>query len=255
MPRISCITPSIRPEMLEMVGKCLEKQTFSKSNFEWIIVVPNKNIGYRTEELIDFEQINGHWLVEPVKREGDFYNLNKAWNTAFKKVKGELVISIVDGLWFPKDTLQRFWEHYENNPRACISGVGHQYQEVSNGKPEVLVWRDPRFRMDYGSFWEINPIDCELCCTSIPKQAILDVGGVDEEYDRGAACSEKEMCLRMDKAGYRFFIDSSIEYRAIYHPRIGGKEEWDKHYDIACDLLAKHIHEINNGTRLKLDFI
>ena len=243
---ISCTTPSIRPEMLPIVANCLANQDFK--DFEWLIGAPERLREPIKGVLKGFSYV---FVPEPQKREGDFYNLNKCWNELFRQAKGDLIVDIVDGIWFPNDTLTSFWSHYENNPNACISGIGHQYEDNGIRKPEVLVWRDPRLQTQYGSFWEINPIDLELCLTSLPRQGVLNVKGIKEIFDKGAAISEKEMCVRMDKSGYRFFIDSSIEYRAIQHPRIGGTEKWDKHYKIACDLLDQMWPKINNGEDLE----
>ena len=93
----------------------------------------------------------------------------------------------------------------------------------------------------------------ELCVASIPKQAIYDVGGVEEKFDMGAALSEKEMCIRINKAGYSFWLDQSIEYRALKHPRL--TPEWDEKYKIACAMYENYLHDILNGTRLKLDYL
>jgi len=239
MPKISIITPSVRLEFLDIVQKCLARQTFD--DWEWIVVSPFE---YKTHAI---------WVPDPAIREGDYYRLNGAWNAAFRKAKGELVVSIVDGLWFPPDTLERFWDHYEDNPKACVTTIGHQYDTVVYDKPENMVWRDPRAREDQGSFYEVPESEMELCVASFPMQAVIDVGGVDEEYDKGAACSEKEMMLRMYTAGYKLYIDQTIEYRAIQHPRIS--KEWDEKYIIACRLFDKHRKEIADGTRLKVDFV
>lgn len=246
--KISVVTPSIRPEMLKIVAKCLKRQIFT--DWEWIIVGPEnlltplgKELGYR---------YSFRWVSESPKREGDFYNLNKAWNAAFKIAGGELIISIVDGLWFPPDTLERLWTHYQNDPTLCIGAVGHQYDRMENGKPEGRVWVDPRVKKDE-QFYEINPTDMEWCIASIPIQALKGVGGIDEEYDKVAALSEKETNWRMAKLGYKFYLDQSIEYRAIHHPRLS--DRWDEFYQKGCDLFAKHLREINEGRRLKLNFI
>lgn len=237
---ISVVTPSIRPEMLEIVGKCLKRQTHQ--DFEWLVVSP-ENFGF------------GTFIQDPPKREGDYYSLNKAWNAAFKVAKGDLIVSIVDGLWFPPDTLEKLWAHYEANPKACVTCVGHQYDQIENGKPEHMVWREPRVRTDFGSFYEVLPIDFELCIASLPLKAIQDVGGIDEEYDKGCAVSEKELCCRIEQLGYRFFIDQTIEYRAIKHDRIGGSEAWDKGYEFSCRMFDTHLKEIQSGKRLKLDYL
>jgi len=249
--KISVVTPSIRPEFLPIVGKCLSRQLFC--SFEWLIGAPQNLFTTIDREIghdYDFKLV-----PEPEKKEGDYYNLNKCWNSLFKKAKGELIVNIVDGLWFPPDTLEKLWIHYQTNPKSCVTTIGHQYDKVENGKPEHMFWRDPRARSDLGSFYEVRETEMELCLASFPKQAVIDIGGFDEEYDKGAACSEKEAMLRIYNAGYKLFIDQSIEYRAIGHPRIGGNEEWDKHYNIACELLFKHRKEIAEGRRLKLDYI
>lgn len=236
--KLTVITPSVRPEGLEIIKKCLDRQTFK--DFEWIVVSP-------------FEYKDAIWVQDPPKREGDFYRLNGAWNAALKRAKGELFVSIVDMIWFPPDTLEKLWGHYVANPRRCVTCVGHQYEKLVNGKPEGLVWREPRVRPDFKSFYEVAPSEMELCVASLPMKAVKEVGGLDEEYDKHAALSEKEMCYRIDKLGYTFWIEQSIEYRALYHPRLS--EAWDKHYESGCILYQKHRQEIAEGKRLKVGYL
>ena len=212
---ITVVTPSVRPDMLKIVGKCLTRQTFQ--DYEWLVGSPED---YRF----------GEWVKDPPKKEGDYYCLNKAWNAMFEKAKGELIVSIVDGLWFPPDTLEKLWIHYQFNPMACIGGVGGQYDRVENGKPEHMVWKDPRITGK--GFYEISPMDMEWCIASIPTKAIELIGGMDENFDKYAALSEKEANMRMSKKGYHFFLDESMEYRAIKHDRIS--LEWDEKYKEGC---------------------
>jgi glycosyltransferase involved in cell wall biosynthesis len=252
MVRISVVTPSVRPEGLDIVKRSLDKQTFR--DFEWIVVAPfwdkpeTLPSGIRTCSVTEIIK-----LPDPPRNKDDNYGLNKAWNAAFKVAKGELIISFVDMTWIPPDALQNFWYHYQDNPKSLVGGVGNQYAEVQNGKPEIMIWKDPRMRMDQGSFYEINPIDLEFCLTSVPKQAIFDIGGWDEAWDKYAALSEKEACLRMDKLGYKFYLDQSIEYRALTHPRL--TKDWEERYRAGCKYMEKCIHEINEGIRLKLNYV
>lgn len=231
---ISVVTPSVRKDLLPMVERCLKRQTFT--DFEWLVASP-ADLGF------------GTFVQEPPKREGDYYGLNKAWQAAFKVAKGKLFVSIVDGLWFPPDTLQKLWDHFDSSPMSCIGGVGDQYDQELDGKPEHKVWEDPRKKGR--NFYEIPPRDFEMCLASIPMQAIRDVGGIDIEFDRYAALSEKEMCERIGKTGYRFFLDESLEYRAIKHPRLN--ESWDEHYQKGISYYAKCLQEIERGERCHID--
>lgn len=221
--------------MLGIVRKCLDRQTFK--DFEWLIVGP----------------ISSANVVEPPKRSGDYYSLNKAWNTAFKVAEGNLFINIVDGIWFPPDTLEKLWSHYESNPKICVTCVGDQYDKLENGKPEHMMWRDPRKRTDFGAFYEVSPREMELCVASIPREAVYGVGGIDEEFDKYAALSEKEMCFRMEQLGYKFYIDQGIEYRAIHHPRLS--EEWDKKYFEGYTYYDECLKQIGRGERVKLQYV
>lgn len=238
MVKITIITPSVRPEMLPMVDKCIKRQTFK--DYEWLVSSP-KDYGF------------GTWVQEPDKREGDYYGLNKAWNAAFKQAKGELIVIICDGQWFQPDLLERLWNHYEDDPESVVGAIGHQYDQIENGKPEHMVWRDPRARTDMGSFYETPSTEIEWCVASFPKKAIFEVGGMDEKYDQGAALSEKEANLRMEKAGYKCYLDQTIEYRAIHHERLS--KQWDDKYKIATEMYLEDARNILDGKRTKVDFI
>lgn len=218
--KISIVSPSNRINGLDIVGKCLEKQTFR--DFEWLKI-----------------------HKEPEKKEGDFYNLNKVWNQLFNKAQGELIVSIVDYTEFEPDTLSKLWEHYINSPLSCISGIGVQYKD---GK---VNWTDPR--VSNQGIHMISPVDMEFRLCSVPRRAIQAVGGVDEEYDKVVAVSEKEMCLRIGYLGYKFYIDQSIVYKFYTHEDHG--KEWDILYKKSVEMLGKHTYEILGGRRLQLPYV
>lgn len=235
---ISVISPSVRPGGLDIVLKCLERQTYK--DWEWIVSTP-----YNTPRRA---------VQAGVTPKGDyFYSLNRDWNRCFRLAKGDLIVSIVDLLWFPPDVLEKLWFHYQTDPMKCIGALGNQYDELVNGKPEHLVWSDPRYKEQM--FSQTEPLHFELCIASIPRKAIVDVGGMDEKWDEYAALSEKELCYRIEKLGYTFWFDQSIEYRAIKHERLNGKEAWDEAYKNGVEYFNQCAREINAGTRKKLDFL
>lgn len=248
--KISVVTPSVRPEGLAILAKCLKRQDFT--DWEWLVAAPE-----RLREAIASNAGDRHvFIPEPPMEPGDFYCLNKAWNKAYAHAKGELVISLNDWIWFPPDTLSRFWTHYQREPKGLVAAIGHQYSGVDGrGEPMGMVWQDPRARRDQGTFYEAHPSDMEMTLCSIPRQAIYDTGGLDEEYDIGPAVGEKEMCERMDKLGYRFYLDQTIEYKAVQHGRL--KPDWDeKYHSVITPLWSRHIRELQAGTRtLNVGFI
>jgi hypothetical protein len=236
---ISVVTPSVRPEGLKVVEECLRRQT--TQDFEWVVVMPRKkhqDVHVKPDLL----------LADPPKKDSDFYTLCKGWNLAFSKCSGDLVVSIQDQIWFAPDALERLLSHYKNNSKALVACIGHQYGRIEDNKPQGLVWEDPRVRTNLGTFYETMPSEMEMTFCSIPKQALIDCGGIDEEYDKGAAVGEKEMCWRLDKLGYKFYLDQSIEYRALHHPRLQGNK-WDEAYKISSEIFIRHMQELMNGTR------
>ena len=243
--KISITTPTIRPDMMKIVADSLAKQDFD-GEWEWLVGSP----AHLEEEMKQaIGDVPFRFIPEPPKNKGDFYNLNKCWNSLFRQSKGELIVNIVDGLWFPPDVLSNLWLQFVANPKACITTVGNQY-EVVNGRLEVLIWKDPRMRLDQGSFYQVNYPEMELCLASIPKQAIVDCKGIKEKWDEFAALSEKEMCARMEKFGYTLWIDQAIVYKAIYHLRIGGNSEWDKHYFEGCEYMEYCMNQVNQEREL-----
>lgn len=239
---VSVITPSVRPEALDMVWKCLQKQTFPREDWEWLV---GSSFEYKNADV---------WVKDPGKNEGDFYSLCKTYNLLIRQAKGQLVLSYQDGIWTQPDMLQHFWDLYQDNSMRCVGAVGDQYEKLDEfGKPTICCWQDPRKRRDHGDFYQCFPIDIEFTLCGIPKKAFFDVGGFDEVYDLGCAVAEKELVLRMDKLGYRPYLNQSLEYRALHHPRL--TSDWDKYYKIACDLWDKHFGQVQRGERLKLNYL
>lgn len=248
---ISVVTPCVRPENLDIILKCLQRQRVGVE-WEWIIIGPEPVEEWHDKHF-NQQSFPMLYIKEPERHEGDYYGLNKAWNAGFKYASGDLIISIQDGMWFPPDMLEKFWNHYLADPKACVGAIGHQYSDIVNGKPENQVWQDPRARTDQGSFHEIYPNDLEFSVCSFPRQAVLEAGGIDEEYDKFAAISEKELALRMNALGYKQYLDQSIEYRAIKHPRLN--DRWEEAYQAGCIVYQKHIREVLDGKRLKLNYL
>lgn len=228
-PRISVVTASVRPEGLGMVNACLTKQT--NQDFEWLIAMPEAML-----PAIRVTNDKTRVIAEPPKRDKDFYRLNGAWNALVREAKGELLVFCVDWIWFESDALERFWERYQEKTHVGVTSIGHHYRRVVRGRPEVLWQMDTRpaqladIPVDT---WEgYPPTMWENAFCSLPKKGVIEAGGFDEDFDRVAGNSEKEMAQRMYRCGYRFqmSVEPALEIRNFTHKKEVSAEEWDKAY-------------------------
>ena len=222
--KISVITPSVRPEGLEIVARALQKQTFI--DFEWIICTPNP--------LFDgggpkpWAKDKYRWIQDDFK--GGFWSLNRVYNKLFKEAKGKILVSWQDWIFAAPDALQKFVDKVEET-NGIVSGVGDQYEKIGKfGKPEVKIWNDPRKRKDLGDFYEVYPNDIEWNFAAFPKKAVFDVGGMDQELDfRGFGGDQLQIMERIDTVGYKSYLDQTNESFTIRHDRSkhGGQKNWD----------------------------
>lgn len=210
--KISVLTPSNRNiEGLKIIEKALKRQKFR--DFEWVIGSPIKPEGLTLPFI---------WVQDPVKEEGDVWVFNKLMNEMVSRTQGELIVSIQDFTSFTPDALSKFWFHYLNNPTGCVSGVGNKY---SDSEFTEQVWKDPREREDQGSFYETYFNNWEGNFGAIPKQAILDVGGFDEELDLHFGMDWYSVNYRAEKVGYTYYMDQTNKSYSLTHGRYDGWEE------------------------------
>lgn len=236
---ISVITPTVRVEGLSIIEECLKNQTHK--DFEWIVVAP--------QELHDKITVKPDLLLaDPPKREGDFWTLCKAWNLAYSKAKGDLIVNIQDWIWFKPNTLSRLWGHFDYNPKSVVTAVGDHYEKMGEVEPENVVWSDPRKRKDLGVFYPVDHSEMEMSLCSVPREAIYACGGIDEDYDKGPGVQEKEMCLRLQILGYSMYIDQGLEYKAIRHTRL--TTDWDdKYWSVTAPMYKQHVKDLLDTVR------
>lgn len=208
MSSISIITPTIRPEGLEIVKKGLDRSIIPYE--EWLIGS-------------SFEPKYGKWVKDDFT--GGIWTLNRCLNKLIKEAKGDLIVSIQDYTFFAPDALDKFNFYYKQDSRNIISGIGDKYEEVypERGKK---VWVDPR-RDVYEKFSEcpFHYIEGNFC--AIPKQAFIDIGGFDESMDFiGFGLDFYSLLDRLDIQGkYKFYIDQTNESYSLTHGRV---KDWDE---------------------------
>jgi hypothetical protein len=242
--KISICLPSVRWDSVQINYQSLLKQTFPQRDFEVLICAPFNR----------FEFTNVRWLDNPSKNPGDYYSLMKSWNRLFSNAKGELFVTVCDNEWIDREALERLWNRYEENPRALVSGIGNHYRDVlSDGIGIDLVAPDVRPSQMLKRFQMSSVANCDQALCSIPRRAVYDVGGVEEEFDKVASNGEQEMLERMIQAGYTTWVDQDVKYVAKYHERLN--VDWNRKFAEGRELYFKYKPSILAGDRLKLEYI
>lgn len=199
------------------MSDCLKFQSFT--DFEWLVVSPVK------------PGVDCTWIKDPPKTT-KFWPLNTCYNEAIRQSKGELIVSVQDYIWFAPDALHKFWFHYEENKKSCVSGVGDIYSALDEyGKPHIKVWNDPRKSKPASSFYECYPNDWEMNFCSVPKEAMYKIGGCDEYLDaKGYDVVNINVCDRLEAEGYKFYLDITNECWGIKHNE--HPKDWNKNLTI-----------------------
>jgi hypothetical protein len=183
--KISVITPTIRPEGLNIIQSSLANQTFK--DFEWLV-----EVGLKTE-----------------------HDLNKAFNKMIKRAKGELLVFLEDYTKVPPDYLQKWWDAYQKYPDTFFTAPLGKVDNLEYKPPARWDWRAWKHKESDGDFidgkWDCWEIDNGAC----PKACLYAIGGFDEELDAFWSCDNLNVGCRADIARYKFlnyFGNPAIAY-------------------------------------------
>lgn len=210
---ISVITLSCRKKGLVLVERALKRQTVTKENFEWIICSP-----YKPE--VEIPHI---WIQDSPKPKDLYWQVYRQYNQAIRRAKAPLIVSWQDYTYALPTTLEKFYFHYQTEPKTLVTGVGNKYADETWA---VVTWKDPRERDDQGTFYPCfyNDIEWNLC--AIPREAIYAVGGFDEGLDKYSSLCGLDVLARLNIiGGYDFKLDQTIKSFSLEHGRL---PEWEE---------------------------
>jgi hypothetical protein len=204
--KIAVITPTIRPEGLDIVQKALEKQTFT--DFDWYI-------GSSFIPKCDWAT----WVKDDFK--GGCWTLNRIYNALIRATEAPLIVSWQDYTSGDETLLERLWECYEKNPKALVSVTGNKYYEDDFF---LESWFDPR--TSNIPFRETGFHDVEWNLCSCPREALVKCGGFIEDLDFfGFGMDGFCVNERLSEMGYKFFVDSTVKTYSLMHGRVPNWEE------------------------------
>jgi GT2 family glycosyltransferase len=157
-------------------------------------------------------------------------NASKARNAGALAATGEVVLFLDDDIRVKPDFLAAYAETFERTNAAGVSGqvLEGDAKTVDELPPKAF---DPEigwlyFRKNYSK-------ECETTFmmagnVAIRRNIFLELGGMDENYQKGAFREESDFAMRFVRAGYRFHYNASC---TIYHlgaklVKGGGARSW-----------------------------
>ena len=198
---ISIICPSIRPEGLKIVQECLERQTMPTGSFE---------------------------LLTEIGLVRNGYDLNAAWNRMVKRARGELLVCYQDYIRILDDGLERFWKAYQEHPNTLFTAPVGKVKDWKD-KP-MWDWRAYKQRPEQTDYTDCLWRTCEEDWGAIPKKAIYDIGGFDEELDKWWSMDNVSVGMRAEAKGYKFlcvFTNPAVAWDHDVHIKNPFRPNWN----------------------------
>ena len=216
MCEISIVIPTLnRYDCLKDTIKDLHNQ--SVQNFEIIIIdQTDKDIA---------QEIKGDKIFYILQEEK---SASKARNRGLINSKSEIVLFLDDDVIIEnKDFLKNHIEHY-NNPKT--SGVSGATLSMDSKFCDILPKKVLKkhigwiyFPGNYSKPFKIpNGRSCNL---SVRKRFALDIGGMDERFDKGAYREESDFCIRLTKKYGDLIYDPNC-YLIHIGNKTGGIRSW-----------------------------
>lgn len=172
-PRISVLTPTIRPEGLKVTQECLRDQTFTE--FEWLV-----EVNYTGK-----------------------HDLNAAYNRMLRRAQGTLVVSLQDYIRVRPDFLERWWQAYEENRTSFMTAPVGKVNAFDAGDMPRWDWR--AYRMNDKDTTRDNDFRCwEIDNGAAPLEVLKKIGGFDERLDEWWSSDNVSVGKRAHLAGYTF---------------------------------------------------
>lgn len=224
---VSVVIPTInRPEVLLDTIEDILKQDFK--SFEVIVVDQSDEINHRALELLSGSSVPCRYF------KGHFKGLPQARNFGLQQSSKDIILYIDDDIRCNQDLVKNHYQAHLNSGAELIAGG------ITEKKGELLTAAPP------GSFnkWTATAVrnyssnQAGWCCHapggnfSIKKQAFVDIGGMDEVLNIGAALyEESELALRLEKAGYKAWFEPSAHLTHLAAPMGGCRvlKDWPKY--------------------------
>lgn len=232
MPTISCIIPTLeRGQVLCDTIEMLLAQSYRAHEIIVVDQTPAPAEAMR-ERLAAWHQHGSIlWLHQSEP------NASKARNAGALAATGEVALFLDDDIRVKPDFLAAYAETFARTgtPAVCgqvLEGDGRTVDELPNVKAESEVaWL--HFPRNYSKECETNFMMSGNA--AVRRKIFLTLGGMDENYDRGAFREESDFAMRFARAGhsFRFQPKASIYHLGNVGATEGGSRSWIRNKRIA----------------------
>lgn len=157
-----------------------------------------------TQECLEAQTFQDfEWLVEIGLRPRGF-TLPSDLNRMLRRAKGDRVVMLQDCIHILPNTLEK------------IAMLPNEFTTFPVGKV-VHLGDEPKWDWRAHKTWEVQPHQWEADFAMAPLKAFYDIGGYDEEFNKGWSWDNVEVGWRASAAGYKFYCNHSIKGIAIDH--------------------------------------
>lgn len=184
--KVSVLTPSIRPQYLQMAQECLARQT--NQEFEWLVELGMNN--------------SKEW------------GLPADWNKMLRRAQGDIIVAYQDCITIPDDAIEKILTlNFEK--KAYTFPIGHPQRP-----DEEPSWDWRKYRETVIGKARLTANQWELDLAAAPRSLFFEVGGFDEDFCKGWSWENVEIGWRAEAAGYEFYVSQVTHGIAIEHDKI-----------------------------------
>src|SRR4051812_35031710 len=228
---ISCIIPSLNRStvLLNTVEQLLAQQA---APAEIIVIDQTVEVDSSTRSVLQAWNDQGtiRWIHQKEP------NASKARNAGALAATGDVLLFLDDDIEVGPNFVGAHAENYLDPGTMAVSG---QVLEAEGAVATTLP-EDPE---DPDRGWIRFPKNYSSRCMtswmaagnfSIRREIYLKLGGMDENYKRGAFREETDFAMRFVRAGYRFQFDpgASIIHLGIRSVPCGGARSWKDPFEV-----------------------
>ncbi len=208
--KVSIFCPTHRYGGMDMLFLGLENQTFSKSDYELILV--DKLYKHRHHLISDWAARNDINIIHLSPTNNSEYHVHSSiLNQCLKAATGDCCIVMGDYTYTEPQWIERHYLHYLNGWCTTAPQVIYGLPKLKeNLKQCISVFTEPfdiqtlkilpQYKMDVKLQLPHQMVDHRVCYNrneSFPRKKALEINGFDERYDNFVGPSNKEFYLRL----------------------------------------------------------